>query len=79
MISSVHTYGWLGSLCSMLPDTVVADNDLHTRLAFAQVCICNAVIPCGHVINLLGTTTYSTTCIRVFERTLQVSVDAGFT
>ena len=79
MISSVHTYAWLGSsLYSMLPGTVVADNDLHTRLAFAQVCICNAVIPGCHVMNLLGTTTY-TTCIRVFERTLQVSIDAGFT
>ena len=52
----MHTYGWLGSLCSMVPDTVVADNDIHTSTSICyQVCVHNAVIPGGHVLmNLLG-------------------------
>ena len=31
----LHKHDWLGSLCSKIVDTVVADNDVHTRLAFA--------------------------------------------
>ena len=68
VISSMHKHDWLGSLCSVVPDRVVADNDLHTSTSICyQVCIRNAVIPGGHVMmNLLRTTTYSTTCILNF-------------